>query len=789
MRKRTPQFLLILLTCLCLTVANNSSAQLAAQFSSNITEGCAPLVVRFKDESVGNPTYWKWDLGNGTISYFQNPAATYFNPGTYTVKLVVSNGSQTDSIVKVKYLTVYAAPVVNFKASDTTGCFPLNVQLTDLTTPGDGSIVSWLWDFGDGSTDSIQNPSHVYTALGNYNVSLQVKNSNGCISTLTRTNYIKLGNGVKPDFSFTAPNNCRPPTPISFTNLSTGTGVLNYEWHFGDGQVSNAVNPIHIYNSQGSYSVKLIIRNNSGCVDSILKSQAITIGSVDAEFTAPLTVCVGEGFQLVNTSQPNPTAAVWTFGDATIMTDLNPFKVYNTAGNYDIKLVSDFGACKDSATKPIQVLAKPTASFNGVNTRACTAPLTTTFSSNVAGAVNYKWFFGDGDSSAVQNPSHTYTANGSYDVMLVVTNAAGCRDTLLRPAFVQILPPQISLTNLPLEGCVPYSYSPTFNIQSVDPIVSYAWDFGDGGTAIGPAPTHIYTTSGTYSVKLVVRTAGGCTDSVTYQNAIRVGVKPVPGLIATPRISCAFQPIRFSDLTTGAVDSWHWYFGDGGESIEQNPLYFYQDTGYFHITLIVANNGCRDSIRINNYIYIKPPIARFIDSSGCADRFTRKFIDRSLGATSWYWNFGDGQNSTSQNPTHTYASAGTFTVTLTVKNDTCEHTTSRQIQIIYEKADFSASDTVICKGSSVSFTTKNINTANISAHQWNFGDGIIQNAGSQVSHVYSVAGDYTVQLIITDVNGCRDTLDKPLYIHVDGPTADFISSVPGSLFEFTRDIQ
>src|SRR2546430_7405481 len=294
MRKRPPHYLFLFITCLCITAGGDVSAQLTAQFSSNTTQGCSPLVVRFKDESTGNPTSWKWDLGNGTISYFQNPAASYFNPGTYTVKLIVSNGARTDSIIKLKYITVFASPLVNFAASDTGGCYPLKVDFTDLSIGGDGFIIKWLWDFGDGSTDSIQQPQHIYNSLGDYNVSLQVKNNNGCISTLTRSNYIKLDNGLKAGFTFTSPNSCKPPTTINFTNQSTGTGVLNYQWEFGDGTHSTNANPSHAYNGAGTYTVKLIVRNNTSCLDSIVKHQAITIGTVDADFTAPAIICAGQ---------------------------------------------------------------------------------------------------------------------------------------------------------------------------------------------------------------------------------------------------------------------------------------------------------------------------------------------------------------------------------------------------------------------------------------------------------------------------------------------------------------
>ena len=364
-----------------------SYAQLNAGFSANRTEGCAPLVVQFRDESTGNPTNWRWDLGNGTLSFFQNPAATYFNPGTYTIKLVASNANQTDSVIKTQYITVFASPTVNFSGSDSGGCFPLPVQFTDLSSPGDGNINSWLWDFGDGDTSAIPNPQHTYTDAGNYNVSLQVKNSRGCIQTITRLNYIKLNNGVKADFIVGASSNCRPPTPINFTNTSTGTGALSYQWFFGDGGSSTLANPTYTYNAGGTYTVRLIVRNNTGCTDSIIKTNAIVIGAVTAAFTSPPIVCAGKPILMLNNSIPAPTGASWDFGDASSSTAINPTKTYTSPGNYTIKLVSTFGACRDSSTIPIQVLAKPITDFSGINITACKPPLTASFSQHGYGRV------------------------------------------------------------------------------------------------------------------------------------------------------------------------------------------------------------------------------------------------------------------------------------------------------------------------------------------------------------------------------------------------------------------
>ncbi len=524
----------ILANCLFLLCSNVLTAQLKAGFSATPASGCAPLLVKFTDESTGNPNYWRWDLGNGTVSFLQHPAATYFNPGTYTIKLVVRNGSQADSIIKVSHITVYSSPVVNFAASDTTGCFPLNVQFTDLSSPDDGSIESREWDFGDGTISTEPNPEHRYTSPGQYSVSLRIRNSYGCIQTITRTGYIQLNNGVKADISFAVPNSCRPPTAVHFTNNSTGTGTLAFEWDFGDGSSSTTLNPVHTYTAIGTYSVQLKVHNNTGCTDSIIKTNIINIGTVKAGFAVPALVCHNAPFALINNSTPAPVGARWTFGDGSFSSELNPIKTYALPGNYAIKLVSDFGACKDSITQSIRVMAKTKAAFTANDSTACNAPFTAQLTAQLPGAVSYQWLFGDGGRDTGKTVSHTWQIKGEYDVTLVVTNAAGCTDTLVKSKYIQIKAPQVTLINLPQEGCVSYVWQPRFTVNTVDPLTDFVWHFGDGSTASGMHPTHTYTQPGTYTVKLVYSTAGGCSDSVVINETIRVGNKPLVAFSAAP---------------------------------------------------------------------------------------------------------------------------------------------------------------------------------------------------------------------------------------------------------------
>src|SRR4051812_8930914 len=158
-------------------------AQSLPDFTATPVTGCAPLLVNFSGKSTAESPQWKWDLGNGTISFLQNPSVSYLNPGFYTIKLVVKSSAGTDSVTKEQFINVIGKPEVQFDATSTGGCYPLAVQFTDQSSAGNDSIATWQWDFGDGYFSSQQNPLHTYDTSGNYNVTLKVINSEGCFNT------------------------------------------------------------------------------------------------------------------------------------------------------------------------------------------------------------------------------------------------------------------------------------------------------------------------------------------------------------------------------------------------------------------------------------------------------------------------------------------------------------------------------------------------------------------------------------------------------------------------------
>lgn len=764
-----------------------ASAQLHADFSATPLTGCPPMVVNFQDMSSGNPDTWEWDLGNGTTAFNQNPVGTYFNPGTYTVRLIVTKGASKDTIIKKNFIVVNALPIPNFTASDSVGCTPLQIKFTDASLPGSGSIVSWQWDFGDGTLSTLQNPAHTYTKAGSFNVTLRVVNSNGCSQVLTKTSFVKTQDGVKADFSFSSQTGCHTPATINFTNLSSGTGTLNYLWNFGDGNSSTQQNPSNTYTTLGTYSVRLIATSTYGCADTMIKSNAVNIVSVKPDFSTPNIICAGAPLQITNTSTPSAVSSSWTFGDGTAATGNVVTKVYPSPGSYNVKLVTDFGMCTDSIVKSITVLARPAAAFSATNNLSCKGPLTVSFNNSSTGAVSYVWDFGDGSAtSTMQNPTHTYVNNGTYNVTLVAINSDGCSDTLVKASLVQIVPPHITnIDNAQGGGCLPFTINPTATIQSSTPITNYFWNFGDGSTSTAASPTHTYTTSGVYNISLVVSTASGCTDSLTLLNAIRVGAKPTAAFSADPLDICAKTPVQFTDASTGSIDLWEWTFGDGSNSNLQNPLHGYKDTGYFKVMLVVSNFGCADTLIKPRYIHVRPPIARFDTAFTCSDRLTRNFIDQSKDAQAWTWDFGDGSTSTQQNPTHTYAASGKYKVLLTVTNGTCEHTTAKNVLVVKENGTLTTSPTENCLNARITFYTNNYDPSYVQNYAWYFeglGGNVIVTPSSPVALSFNHTGTLNSAVVITDLLNCMDTLFLTTPLKIYGVKANFGATNPAACF-------
>jgi gliding motility-associated-like protein len=668
--------------------------------------------------------------------------------------------------------------VVDFKASATSGCFPLRVNFRDSSSGGATGITKWEWDFGDGALSNLPNPFHIYTTPGSFAVTLKITNGGGCSKIVTRPRFIRVSGGVTADFINSIPVLCKPPETITFTNASSGPGVLTYKWLFGDGGTSTLINPTHPYLTGGSFDVSFIVRSSLGCVDTVTKPAAVVIRNAASSYTGPDTVCRGVVNNFINTTTPAPVNSVWDFGDGSSVSSINATKAYASPGVYFIKLTNGYGTCTDTVRRKITVLNLPVPDFTSVNPNGCKAPFTVNFTDQTPGSTGWRWRFGDGGTSNTQNPSHTYNSAGNYAVTLIITDQYGCSDSITKTQFVKIQKPLVGINNLPKEGCIPYTINPTANITSVDGVASYFWDFGDGFTSTLASPSHTYPTQGSYTVKLFITTNGGCTDSLVLPKAVLVGNKSLAKFTAAPLVQCAGQPVQFTNLTVPS-DRWLWSFGDGTTSGSKDPAHAYIDTmGIFDVTLIAWNSGCPDTLTKGSYITIKGPVARFDTIFNCTNKLQVSFTDKSLLAQTWEWDFGDGTpHYFGQNPPpHTYPAYNFYTVKLTVTNAItgCSYTKATLINLFNEVADLKAADDTICMTEKAVFNAIGFNQSNIVSYVWDYGDGTGSMPGTATgTHYYAAPGKYTVTLSIKDFRNCPSTKIKTDVIQVWGPKANF----------------
>ncbi|MEM9490371.1 MAG: PKD domain-containing protein, partial [Myxococcota bacterium] len=304
-------------------------------------------------------------------------------------------------------------------------------------------------------------------------------------------------------------------------------------------------------------------------------------------------------------------------------------------------------------------LGLPAADFS-----YATTGLTVTFTDNSVDidgtVVAWAWDFGDGNTSNLQNPTHTYGSTGLYSVTLTVTDDEGQSDTFVQEVAVGE-PPEPIFTFTVIDRTVQFADA------SSDPdglVVSWSWDFGDGNTSTLQNPSHTYAGSGTYTVSLTATDNDGITATVSQDVLI-----PEPP-VALFGYTVMGLTANFTDNSVDQADSltnWDWDFGDGTTSTEQNPSHTYAVGDAYNVTLTVTNAAGSTDVQAVVVAVNAPPMAAF---EFTADTLTVSFIDQSTDADGVIldrtWDFGDGATSTALSPTHTYAADGTYTVTLTI---------------------------------------------------------------------------------------------------------------------------
>ena len=766
-------YLIRLLLCLILCFPFfNVSGQL--DVSASVQEGCAPLVVNFSPQASGAVS-WAWRLGNGNTSNLQFPGLVYTEAGTYTIELIVvyDNGIR-DTVVKQDFIEVFANPEANIGVGQTQICVGETLSFRNETTLGSAPLSSIVWDFGNGATSTDPNPNFTFTTPGIFDISLNVEDENGCSDFIVESQLVIVEDAPDAGFDFVATPSCDPPIEVQFTSVEPN---VNHFWDFGDGTTSTEANPLHSFGTLEVFEVVHIVSVVGGCSDTARVFQSFTGATqVPVITTSASQVCAGTEIQFGVDGGPNAQYE-WDFGDGNTQNGLQqPLHAFANAGTYSVTVqVGIPGTCPVLSRTEIEVLEGPQALFTTLDTAACEPPYTANFTNNSTGATRWEWTFGDGDVSNEENPPHTFTDFGQYQVQLVVENNLGCRDTLIRENLVEILQAEAQMIASPTEGCAPLDVNFSDMSRTAAAVVSWEWDLGNGNMSSNARPSQTFTQRGIYGVGLVIEDAAGCRDTVREDEFVFVGDKPQASFQADRTRACLDQTINFQNTSqsTSGIFTCLWDFGDGNTSTSCAPMHAYLDTGFFNVTLIVSDQGCKDSLTQQDFIYAQPPKAIFSADppNACAFPVTITFTDESLGADEWFWDFGDGTFSTEQNPIHTYTDSGSYEITLTVRNREtgCEHLTQRELGVQPVTAQFVGDNLEGCIPLISPFKNESIGATQF---YWDFGDGLVSTEENPI-HRYTLPGIHDVKLIASNRLGCIDSLIIPQMANVRGARVVF----------------
>ena len=510
----------------CQNVQANGSGGCQALFTYSQS---SPGIFNFTDASQSNPgPSYSWSFGDGSGSTSQNPSHVYTQPGSYAVCLTIF-----DSLTNCQ--DTYCDSVLVVGGGTSCNAAFTYSQNGNATTFVDGSTAipnapnSWFWDFGDGTTSTQQNPTHIYPTGGQFTACLTIMTPDSCTSTTCQTVQIPFS-GCQAFFTYSQSS----PGIFNFTDASQTNPGPSYSWSFGDGSGSTSQNPSHVYTQPGSYLVCLTIFDSlTNCQDTYCDSILVQTGgnpSCNATFSwsysGPSVVFVDQ-----STSSPNGiTSWFWDFGDGTTSTAQNPLHTYNAGGLYTVCLtITTQDSCTSTNCQPVQA--------SGGGFPQCNANFTWSYSGNTVAFTDQSssspspisdwfWDFGDGTTSTQQNPSHNYAQGGLYTVCLNILTFDSCSSVVC-----------YQLQANGNAGCqASFAVTPDTTGQAAFIIthtslgnnLNFFWDFGDGNTSTQVYPTHQYGGPGTYLVCLTVwDSLTNCQDTHCDTITIAQGQSPV----------------------------------------------------------------------------------------------------------------------------------------------------------------------------------------------------------------------------------------------------------------------
>lgn len=777
--------------------------------NNNVTTALAGLVTGPTNTGIwsgGNGTY---NPGNTVLTATYTPSAAEIAAGFVSLTLTsTNNGScnlEKDSVI----INFTSAPLVS-AGIDLTAC--ANNSAISLSGNVSGPTTTGVWTGGSGtynpdntSMNSIYTPSAAELAAGYVYLTLSSSNNGNC--NLEKDSVMITYTGapvVNAGTDLTACKN-NPATVLSgLVGGPTTTGV----WLGGTGTFSPAnsvlnstYTPSASELAAGAATLILGSTNNVNCNQERDTVLIIFTGSPLVDVGPDVSVCANNATIAINGSVTvGATTGIWSspngsglFSPSTTslstVYQLSPSDV--SQGNIIIKLTStNNGTCKaENDSLIISVTPKPNVDA-GLNDTICATNIFHAINGSVSGGASAGiWStLGNGTFGNNSNLSTIYTL-GQADtlagsVKLVLTSTGGnClpeTDTVLvviaKAPFVNAGPDNTVCNNerTLLNGIVSSSLTNTGVWSSLG---SGYFTPDDSLLTTYYQPSQQDTTNGFVTLLLTSTYNKGC---AAVKDTVKLFFKRSPVANFNTNNVCAQTTATFTDISTsaaGPITGWYWDFGDMSTSTVNNPNHAYANPGTYTVSHVAYSaNGCHDTIKKTIDVYFLPQ-AQFYQNTPCVGNETQ-FVDStktlSGSIVAWQWNFGDSQYSTIQNPQHPFSLATNYTVSLIATSSFgCKDTIEKVVTVISgPDANFSINPNPVEALEVANFTDLSTGPAALTNWYWAFGDSTASNLQNP-THSYNGQGDFSVLLVVKDINGCIDTVRKDISVVLlpDVPTA------------------
>jgi len=640
----------------------------------------------------------------------------------------------------------------SFNADITVGCSPLVVNFTNTST----NSISFFWDFNNGSTSILNNPSATFINPGFYTIKL-VANGATVSDSIISIDYIHVLDKPSASFSYNILSNCENDNFIDFTN--TSIGYTSSIWDFSNGDTTNSVNPTYSYPISGNYPVTLVVYNSFGCSDDSTVGPLVINPTplLNAVIDSNLTCDSSYNFTFSGSSSNSVISNwEWFFGDGldSISSNSNIQHSYNSTGLFAPSVIATtINGCIDSFNlDTINIFPKEEYSFTSDILSGC-PPLDVNFTISPSNNIqNITWDFDDGNIiSGTASANNQYTSNGVYYPVATIESNNGCIQDVQFPNSINLSNAPIGTFNMSnFSGCPPLDVQ--FDVNTSVSNTFYI-DFGDGYfSANSNSVSHTYNDNGTFNPTLTITDSNNCQNNINMDTVLS-GVSEID-FIASVNEGCASLEVNF--LSTSNADTYYWDFGDSTYSTDENPDHTYDFEGNYSVTFYANDtNSCIDTLVKDDYIIVKKEDVDIftMDTIIACSPYVFNTDVYNIGVNFWNWDFGDGDLDTGSNVSHTYTQSGTYNISLfTDAPNGCKYDLNNFAFLQIDNLNVDATVNSNCNDGSFNITN---NTVGAIQHQWNMGDGTIYNTPN-VSHNYIPSQSYVITYeSISDI-GCSN---------------------------------